>query len=154
MLLARNRDAIARLWADHYTPLFRSDSDDPGMVWILEEALATGLPAGAAIQHAFLHHLAFHHDSLIRRRHGEAVATEVSQQAAAILSLPPADRPAAVERFDATLRAGSRCDGHRRPINPGTTADLVAAGLFVLLRRGWSLGGLPVTMATLRADPR
>ena len=29
---------------------------------------------------------------------------------------------------------GSASDGHRR--NPGTTADLVAAGLFVLLREG------------------
>ena len=36
----------------------------------------------------------------------------------------------AVADFDFWLRA----DGHRR--NPGTTADLIAAGLFVLLREG------------------
>jgi triphosphoribosyl-dephospho-CoA synthase len=36
----------------------------------------------------------------------------------------------ALAELDAWLRA----DGHRR--NPGTTADLVAAGLFVLLREG------------------
>ena len=36
----------------------------------------------------------------------------------------------ALADFDFWLRA----DGHRR--NPGTTADLIAAGLFVLLREG------------------
>ena len=42
----------------------------------------------------------------------------------------------ALANFDFWLRS----DGHRR--NPGTTADLVAAGLFVLLREGIMNGPL------------
>ena len=49
--------------------------------------------------------------------------------------LPPVGRKStagreAIDEFDTWLRA----DGHRR--NPGTTADLVAASLFVALREG------------------
>ena len=152
MRLARERDAIARLWSDDYAPLFSRDAREPGMVMLLEDALSAGLPAAAAIQRAFLDHLALHTDSLIRRRHGEAVAAEVSREAAAIRQRPLQDQPAAISRFDARLRAGSLHNGRLRPINPGTTADLVAAALFVLLRGGWSLDGSAVAR-NLHAAP-
>jgi triphosphoribosyl-dephospho-CoA synthase len=152
MRLARERDAIARLWSDDYAPLFSRDAREPGMVMLLEDALSAGLPAAAAIQRAFLDHLALHTDSLIRRRHGEAVAAEVSREAAAIRQRPPQEQPAAIGRFDARLRAGSLHKGRLRPINPGTTADLVAAALFVLLRGGWSLDGSAVAR-NLNATP-
>ena len=152
MRLARERDAIARLWSDDYAPLFSRDAREPGMVMLLEDALSAGLPAAAAIQRAFLDHLALHTDSLIRRRHGEAVAAEVSLEAAAIRQRPPQEQPAAIGRFDARLRAGSLHKGRLRPINPGTTADLVAAALFVLLRGGWSLDGSAVAR-NLNATP-
>ena len=148
MQLARDRDAIARLWAEGYAPLFRRDPSDPGMVWLLEEALVSGLPAAAAIQQAFLQQLACHPDSLIRRRHGDAVAARVSREAAAIQTLPASAQPAAIRRFDATLRSGTWCGDRPKPINPGTTADLVAAALFALLRNGWSLTGAPGTMGS------
>lgn len=140
MRAARDRDAIARLWADGYADLFRGEHDDPGMIRLLEEELAAGRAAGAAIVAAFLRHLARHPDSLIARRHGATVAREVSRQASHILQLPDRSQPAAIAAFDATLRTGRTTPAGSRPINPGTTADLVAAGLFVLLSQGWTIG--------------
>ena len=54
------------------------------------------------------------------------MAGEVSLRAGRVLESD--DYPREIAVFDFWLRA----DGHRR--NPGTTADLIAAGLFVLLR--------------------
>jgi triphosphoribosyl-dephospho-CoA synthetase len=56
------------------------------------------------------------------------VATDVARGAADVLAAST-DWRAAVARFDATLRAPRR-------LNPGTTADLVAAALYILLRDG------------------
>jgi len=139
MRLARDRDAIAELWADDFRPLFETHPERPGMVTLLEQAVLSGLPLGAAIQDAFLRHLAHHPDTLVARRHGHDIAVDLSQQAAALLTLPNSQRADAVDAFDRRLRAGRWSDGQQRPLNPGTTADLVAAGLFVLLRRGWTL---------------
>jgi triphosphoribosyl-dephospho-CoA synthase len=63
-------------------------------------------------------------DTLVAKRHGADVAREVSSRAATLLD---ADR-AAVTAFAEELVG--------RGVNPGTTADLVAAGLFVALERG------------------
>lgn len=75
-------------------------------------------------------------DSLIRRKCGEAIAWEASQKASQLLAAdwPDAARSQAhFEDFDRWLRS----DGHR--LNPGTTADLVAAILFSVIRdRQWS----------------
>lgn len=146
MRCAADRDAIARLWTEDYIPLFAAEgcSHDgtamgTGMVPLLEQALSAGLGLAAAIQLAFLQHLASHLDSLIVRRHGREVAQLVSREAGDLVSLPAGDRPTALASFDAMLRAGRWSDGCLRPINPGTTADLVATALFVLLRQGWTL---------------
>jgi triphosphoribosyl-dephospho-CoA synthase len=75
---------------------------------------------------------------LIQRKCGPAVAKDASDRAAIVLATDEPGRAAyqqALSELDDWLRA----DGHRR--NPGTTADLIAAGLFVLLREGrlhWS----------------
>ena len=70
-------------------------------------------------------------DSLVARKCGKKMAQEVSHRAAAVLNVDQPGSPAyggALRSFDFWLRS----DGHRR--NPGTSADLIAAGLFVLLR--------------------
>jgi triphosphoribosyl-dephospho-CoA synthase len=72
-------------------------------------------------------------DSLIQRKCGERAAKEASDRAASVLDAGLPEETAyddAIGDLDFWLRS----DGHRR--NPGTTADLVAAGLFVLLRDG------------------
>jgi triphosphoribosyl-dephospho-CoA synthase len=70
-------------------------------------------------------------DSLIQRKGGRQVAEEASARAAAVLEAGAPESPA----YEAALRDLDfwlRSDGHRR--NPGTSADMIAAGLFALLR--------------------
>lgn len=79
------------------------------------------------------HMLARYGDSLIRRKCGDETDMTVRAMAEAVLAAgwPIRTRgEAAYHRLDRFLRA----DGNRR--NPGTTADLVAATLFVALRNG------------------
>ncbi len=72
-----------------------------------------------------------HPDSLIARKCGLATATQAASFAKRVLETGrPGDHEyhEAASDFDFWLRS----DGHRR--NPGTTADLITAGLFVALR--------------------
>jgi triphosphoribosyl-dephospho-CoA synthase len=118
MRLAAPRDAIARLWADGYDPLVT------GLVADLEAAIGRGLALDDAIVHAFLSQLAREPDSLIARKHGLPVAVEVSRRASAALA-----QPQNIPEFDLFLRSPLR-------LNPGTTADLTAAALYILIRSG------------------
>jgi triphosphoribosyl-dephospho-CoA synthase len=129
---ARGRDQIARLWAEDYEPLFR------GPVRDLADELAATATVADAIVRTFLRQLAREPDSLIARRHGAATAADVSARAAAALAAG-SDWHAAAATLDRHLRAsGHGALGERRPagtkINPGTTADLVAAAVYILLR--------------------
>ena len=123
MRLAADRDQIARLWALGFGPLFRGPVQD------LLTDLATGEPLLEAIVRCHLRQLARVPDSLIARRHGAAVAKDVSTRAAAVLATPPDHWTAALAGFDASLRTPQR-------LNPGTTADMIAATLYILLRDG------------------
>ena len=118
MRLAAPRDSIARLWATGYDSLFT------GLVADLETEIGLGLALDDAILHAFLAQLAREPDSLIARKHGLPVAIEVSQRAATALA-----RPQLIPEFDRFLRSPRR-------LNPGTTADLTAAALYILFRSG------------------
>jgi triphosphoribosyl-dephospho-CoA synthase len=87
----------------------------------------------SAIIHCHLHLLAGHPDTLIARKRGRAEAEEASRRAADVLAggwPARAEGRAALAALDQWLRT----DGHAR--NPGTTADLVTACLFVALRDG------------------
>ncbi len=123
MEAAADRDLIARLWSRGFAPLFTGPAAD------LASAIAAGRPLLDAVVEAHLRQLAREPDSLIARRHGRATADAMSRQAASIMALPAADRPVAIAAFDASLREPRR-------INPGTTADLIAAALYILLRDG------------------
>jgi triphosphoribosyl-dephospho-CoA synthase len=81
-----------------------------------------------AISHLQVEILASRPDSLILRKHGEQVGIEVQQQATRVLQSGPYGTVAyqtAWDRFDEYLRQ----QGQRR--NPGTTADLIAAAIFL-----------------------
>lgn len=128
---AADRDTIARLWADGYAELFA------GAVADLDAALAEALPLEQAIIRTHLRQLARTPDSLILRRHGAAVAEEVSRAARAVVDEESTSEwPAAVAAFDASLRQPRR-------LNPGTTADLLAAALYILIRDGRVRPALP-----------
>jgi triphosphoribosyl-dephospho-CoA synthase len=127
MALAADRDLIARQYANGFREVF-----DDG-VPALEHGLAEAGSLEGAIIGCHLALLARHPDSLIERKRGRAEAEEASRRAGVVLEAgwphEPAGR-AALDELDAWLRA----EGHAR--NPGTTADLVTACLFVALRRG------------------
>ena len=117
MRLAPAHDRVARQYTTAFAEIFDEVIPD------LRENLAQGIEA--AVQHAQLRQLARHGDSLIARKAGSAESDEVRRRAAQVLA-----EPSKRQELDAWLRA----EGHRR--NPGTTADLLAAGLYVLLARG------------------
>jgi len=124
MALAADRDTIASLWAHGFEPLFA------GPVADLLATLTADVPLETAIIRTHLRQLARRPDSLIARRHGDETAREVSTRAAALVALEhEATWPTALAAFDVSLRRPRR-------LNPGTTADLVAATLYILLRDG------------------
>lgn len=130
MRLAAPHDTLARLWTEGYGPLYS------GLVADLLGAIDRGTPTDDAIVDAFLAQLARTPDSLIVRKHGLAVAHDVSRRAATARG----DRRKIAE-FDQFLRSPLR-------LNPGTTADLTAAALYILIRGGRLLGGCSTSSPT------
>jgi triphosphoribosyl-dephospho-CoA synthase len=125
MVLAAERDLVARQYSNGFAEVFRT-ADRIGDA-------AARAPMGEAIVRGYLEMLVEHYDTLIARKCGVEQAVEVSDRAAGVLAMleaEDADAPSALADLDFWLRA----DGHRR--NPGTSADIVAAALFVLLREG------------------
>ena len=126
MQLAADRDLVARQYANDFADVF----------WLadgIQAAVDNAQPLNDAIILAYLELLARQPDTLIARKCGLSVAEEASAQAAAVLAAREHSTEAyrdALADFDFWLRA----DAHRR--NPGTSADLIAAALFVLLREG------------------
>lgn len=127
MRLAAGRDAIARQYAIGYADVF--DVAVP----VLREAMARSRSVEQAVVAAHLTLMARFPDTLIARKRGLAVAEESARRAEGVLAAGWPDRAEGVEaigEFDRWLRA----DGHAR--NPGSTADLVAAALFVAIGDG------------------
>jgi triphosphoribosyl-dephospho-CoA synthase len=116
MMLSMDHDIVAREWATNYRRSF-----------LLAERLAEqtekfGLNDG--VVRTFLEALAEVPDSLISAKFGPDRARWVSRQAALALA-------------DSTLEKARQmdCDLLARDINPGSTADLIAASLFISLLR-------------------
>lgn len=127
MMLAAGRDAVAREYTSGFELTFAHGAP------ALDRARGDGLDWNDAIVETFLTLLAATPDTHVSRRHGDAVADEVSAQARQILA-------AGSVRTEAGRRAIDAMDGalrHRaRPVNPGTTADLTTAAIFVVLLGG------------------
>jgi triphosphoribosyl-dephospho-CoA synthase len=124
MALAAPRDQVASEYATNFEVTF--DCTLPA----LRRARGDGLAWPNAIVEAFLSVLATVPDTLIARKEGAAVARQVSAQAQQVLATGKAgseERARASAAFDAFLRG----PGNR--LNPGTTADLLAAATFVAL---------------------
>jgi len=124
---AADRDCVAQQYAENFVPLFER------IVPNLRTAIQAGMTLADAIVHVHLQTLHAFPDSLIARKCGIAVAEEASRRAGEVLSAGPQPSAAyqqALQMLDRYLRD----ERHQR--NPGTTADLLAAGLFTLLRDG------------------
>ena len=114
------QDTIAALWGFGYQSLWDTAVSD------LQNYETHAARWEQSIITTALAQLARTPDSLITRRYGRQKSLQVSSEAAALLSLPEQERLSAIEAFDWRLR-------HPCRINPGTTADLVAAALYVHL---------------------
>ncbi|MBM3981788.1 MAG: triphosphoribosyl-dephospho-CoA synthetase [Planctomycetes bacterium] len=125
MKLAADRDMVARQYANGFADVF--DFGVPAFV----DALARFGCVEAAIIDSQLRWLATYPDSLIARKNGTAIAEDVQRRAAEALRLggiATSEGRAAGVALDKHLRS----DGNK--LNPGTTADLITACLFVALR--------------------
>lgn len=130
MRAAADRDQIARQYVTGYRDIFEC------LVPWLRADLEQGMATVDAVVHAQVRLLAREPDSLIVRKCGAEIGNNIVEFARAVLRAGEAGSERyylAVGDLDFYLRS----DGHRR--NPGTTADLIAAALFVLLRDGVKL---------------
>lgn len=116
MRSAAGRDRIARNYADGFRDLFDH------VVPVLDECITACADVLTGVSEAHLRLLAMEPDTLIGRKFGPELARSVQHQASVCC-----DDPSGQEAFDAWLR--------ERKCNPGTTADLIAAALYVVLRR-------------------
>jgi triphosphoribosyl-dephospho-CoA synthase len=127
MALAAGRDQVAAEYATGFATTF--DVTLPA----LRQARGGGLDWTDAAVETFLVLLARLPDTLIARKLGPVAAEEVRREAGRVLEAGGVRRPegrATIAEFDARLR------DPQNSRNPGTTADLVAAGLFALLLDG------------------
>ena len=122
MAAAADRDSIASEYATGYATVFGTGLP------LLSDALRGGTPTLEAIVTLHLRLLASERDTLIERKAGRDAAWAVSADAQRVL-----DGRLSIAEFDASLRGPD----HR--LNPGTTADLVAATLLAAMLSGMDL---------------
>ena len=122
MASAAHRDSIASEYESGYAIVFGS------ALPTLAEELRTGAPTLDAIVSLHLRLLAARPDTLIARKAGAAAAQRVTEAAHEVL-----EGGRSLADFDASLRGPD----HR--LNPGTTADLVAATLLAALLTGMKM---------------
>lgn len=134
MAFACDRDSVAREYVTGFEITFGLGLESLRRTW------NAGHSFSDCVVQTFLAVLAQVPDTLIARKKGRATAEAVSRRASEVLAaggcLSHYGREELV-RFDVELRD----EGHR--LNPGTTADLVTASLFVFLTERRMLDRLP-----------
>jgi len=129
MALAVERDAIAREYASDFRSTFELGAP------ALQAALADRLPWRDAVVEAYLTLLAAAPDSHIARKLGLPAATMVQQRGRGVLDAGGV-RTAAGREAIAALDRELRDEANT--LNPGATADLTGAAIYVvLLEGGW-----------------
>jgi triphosphoribosyl-dephospho-CoA synthase len=124
MRLAADRDGVAREYATTFEVTFGCGAP------ALARARGDGLPWRDAIVETFLKLLAHRVDTHIVRRTGMNAAERMSLRAREVLAVGGVRSPEGrrvIEVMDAEMR------DERHSLNPGTTADLTAAAIFVTL---------------------
>lgn len=131
MRLAMDRDSIAREYATDFEITFTLGAPT------LEQSLRESNDLGGSVIQTYLTLLSRVPDSLVARKCGAREADSISREAGKILAIGGAfseQGKRRLVRWDHTLRQ----EGNR--LNPGTTADLTASTLFVvILERGIEL---------------
>ena len=113
MELSADRDGVAAEWTSAFERSFEAAE------WLLED----DDPICKRTSRTFLRLLAAEPDTFVATRNGRAAAEEATRRARAVLDGEEDPEELAAEFVE-------------RDINPGTTADLTAAALFVALERG------------------
>ena len=129
MVLARDRDAIAREYATDFQTTFAIGAP------ALRRARSDGLAWRDAIVEAYLTLLAGSPDTHIARKLGTAAAVTVQRRARSVLDAGGIRTTAG---RDATAALDRELRDEANTLNPGTTADLTGAAIYaVLLEGGW-----------------
>lgn len=119
MALAADRDLIAAQYANGFREIQQA------LGWLVEICKLPPPDWETAVLTLYARLLATWPDTLIRRKHGDAVAERVRSMAASLVGGKSLVHLADLSPLDQFLRT------HRPPLNPGTTADFVAATLFL-----------------------
>ncbi len=129
MALAAERDAVAREYATDFQTTF--DAAAP----VLRRGLAAGLSWSDAVVETYLTLLAAWPDTHIARKLGPEEAVRLQRRARGVIDAGGVRTPtgqAAIAALDRELR------DERNARNPGATADLTGAAIYVvLLEAGW-----------------
>ncbi len=122
----RERDMICHEWVTDFETVFTESYP------YLKDRIDSGADINESTRDTFIKLLGDHPDSLIRRKKGQEEAQNVSEKAALISKeTSPSKKLEMISKLDdeLSIRGGK--------LNPGTTADLTAASLFLLLLTGW-----------------
>jgi len=125
MALARERDSVAREYVTGFSITFEIGAP------ALKEAQSRGADLSSAVVQAFLTILSRVPDTLIARKKGLNTARQVSDKAGEVLNkggVFASEGRMALADFDCALRDPNHT------LNPGTTADLTAAAIFLVLQ--------------------
>ncbi len=126
MRLAADHDLIAAQYTNNYKEILGI-----GSTWLAQSAQV--VPESDRIAWLALKLMSRFGDSLIARKCGQSTSKDVQQRAQRVLDAPWPQQTAgqqAYVQFDDYLRS----DGNR--LNPGTTADMIAAVVYCGLRSG------------------
>jgi triphosphoribosyl-dephospho-CoA synthase len=124
MALAQDRDSVAHEYVTGFSISFEIGAP------ALKEARSRGTDFSSAVVQAFLTILSHVPDTLIARKKGRDAACLVSDQASEVLNkggVFTSEGRMALADFDCSLRDPNHT------LNPGTTADLTAAAIFLAL---------------------
>jgi len=116
MKLSSSSDTIAKEWVEGFPRTFHGAE-------LISQYTESGFTIKESISRAFVQLLSEFPDTLIAKKFGSEVANEVSKKAAAVM------RHGDIYTLDEELVA--------RHLNPGATADLIAASLFIVLLGGF-----------------
>lgn len=126
--IASKYDTVCSEWVNNYPITF-----DVAYSFLMEQTRQTD-DLNAAIVHTFLKVLAECPDTLIARKTSREKALEVSFKAKEILTLGALETSSgrkSLREFDRELRKAGNL------LNPGTTADIITAGLALIILNGY-----------------
>jgi len=127
MRFAHHKDDVAKQWVTNFETVFSLARRLRELIDAQKLESRNWLEAISSVQ---IEYMAANVDSLIARKNNLDLANEVRRRASQLLSIRSTSSSGYQQQwieFDAYLRA----DGNRR--NPGTTADLLAAALYVAI---------------------